>query len=164
MIEQPSTSPAVAEAAIPVVPARRPSHRGVLRRMMRVPWAIVPYVVFLTIAILMALFGLALAPYDPIATSLRFRLVPPAILGGDNAAFLFGTDQLGRDVFSRVIAGSQISLVVGIAGLVLAGVLGTLVGLVAGYAGGFLDEALMSLADIQLAFPNVLLAIAVIAV
>ena len=169
MAEAPASGDLHVPAAGAVMPGpaavvRAASQRGLSARIRHVPWAIVPFVAFLALVILVAIFAPVLAPYDPIGQSLRFRLVPPAILGGSNQAFLLGTDQLGRDILSRIIVGSQVSLVVGLAGLALAGVFGCLVGLVAGYAGRAVDEALMSVADIQLAFPNVLLAIAVIAV
>lgn len=144
--------------------AERQSNRGLSYRLRRVPWAIAPYLVFLVGILVVAVFAPALAPHDPTGQSLRFRLGLPAILGGENTAYVFGTDQLGRDVLSRIIVGSQVSMFVGFAGLMLAGVLGSVVGLVAGYFGGVVDEILMSIADIQLAFPNILLAIAVIAV
>jgi len=164
MIEQPGASPALPDVAVPAEPARRSSSRGLRRQLVRVPWTIVPYLVFLSIIMLLAIFAPVLAPHDPTGQSLRFRLMPPSIFGGGNPDFLLGTDQLGRDVLSRIIVGSRVSLAVGVAGLLLAGVFGSLVGLIAGYRGGYVDEALMAGADIQLAFPNVLLAIAVIAV
>src|SRR6266516_4546195 len=134
---------------------------GALRR---IPWAIAPFVLFLMGIIVVALLAPLLVPHDPTGQSLRTRLLAPALLGSGDPAYLLGTDYLGRDILSRIIIGSQISLVVGVAGLVTAGVFGSLVGLVAGYRRGPLEEALMALADVQLAFPNVLLAIAVIAV
>ncbi len=134
---------------------------GALRR---IPWAIAPFVLFLMGIIVVALLAPLLVPHDPTGQSLRTRLLAPALLGSGNPAYLLGTDYLGRDILSRIIFGSQVSLVVGVAGLATAGVFGSLVGLVAGYRRGPLDEALMALADVQLAFPNVLLAIAVIAV
>jgi peptide/nickel transport system permease protein len=105
----------------------------------------------------MALLGPVLAPYDPIVPNMQNRLLAPS------SSHLFGTDELGRDVFSRVLAGAQISL--GIATLILgiAIPVGTLIGVVAGYAGGIVDELLMRLTDIFLAFPAIILAMAIAA-
>lgn len=102
-----------------------------------------------------AVFGPVLAPYDPTTQNLPNTLQPPSL------AHPFGTDQLGRDIFSRILYGARISL--GIALLVtgIRLVLGTIIGLVAGYAGGWIDEALMRLVDIQLAFPGIILALVI---
>lgn len=107
-----------------------------------------------------ALFAPYLAPKDPEAISLIARLTPPA-LGGE---FPLGADAIGRDLLSRIIFGSRISLTVGLVSVLFAAIVGTFIGLIAGYFGGVLDAVLMRIADIQLAFPFILLAITVIAV
>lgn len=99
-----------------------------------------------------------LAPHDPIAQNYDHLLEGPSL------AFPFGTDNFGRDVFSRVIYGSRISLSVGFFGTLFGLVLGVVIGLVAGYYGGWIDSVAMRLLDIQLAFPGLLLAIAIVAV
>jgi peptide/nickel transport system permease protein len=124
----------------------------------------IPFIIALVAVTLLALLAPFLVPHDPTGQSLRTRLLPPAFLPGGNLEYLLGTDHVGRDVLSRMLVGSRISLGVGVGGVVIGTTLGSLVGLVAGYRGGSVDEALMTIADIQLAFPNVLLAIAVIAV
>jgi peptide/nickel transport system permease protein len=96
-----------------------------------------------------------LAPYDPLAQELGSRLQPPS------AQHWLGTDSLGRDIASRILFGARISLVIGIVVVASAGVVGTLIGLVAGYAGGFVDEALMRLTEVFLAFPALILAMAI---
>lgn len=106
------------------------------------------------------LFAPYFAPTDPFAISLTARNVPPS-LGSD---FPLGADAIGRDVLTRIIYGGRISLTVGLVSVAIAVVLGTLIGVIAGYVGGLLDAILMRLADIQLAFPFILLAITVIAV
>jgi peptide/nickel transport system permease protein len=103
----------------------------------------------------------SLAPYDPIRQSLRTRLAPPTLAG---QAHLLGTDHLGRDVLSRVIYGSRVSLVVGFAAVVVGGIVGATLGLLAGFRGGWVDSLIMTIADAQLAFPFILLAIGIIAV
>jgi peptide/nickel transport system permease protein len=104
---------------------------------------------------LCALFAPLLAPHDPLAQSLGTRLEPPS------SAHWLGTDQLGRDLASRLLYGARISLFIGILVVVSAGAFGTLVGLVAGYAGGLVDELLMRLTEVFLAFPALILAMAI---
>ncbi len=106
----------------------------------------------------------ALAPADPARNDLLARLTPPAWITGGSWAHPLGTDTLGRDVVSRLLYGARVSLIVGFSAVVVAGVLGVLLGLVSGYYGGRLDDALMRLGDVQLAFPALVLAIAVLAV
>lgn len=109
-----------------------------------------------------------IAPSDPLKQSLRYRLAPPYWLAEElevgQPLYFLGSDQLGRDVFSRIIHGSRVSLVVAFAAVGFGGIFGSLLGLIAGYFGRTVDETIMMIADIQLAFPFILLAIAVIAV
>jgi peptide/nickel transport system permease protein len=104
------------------------------------------------------------APFDPLEQDIGQRLREPGWQDEQGRVHPLGTDHLGRDILSRVVFGSRIALLVGLAAVVISGVLGMLIGLVAGYFGGRLDDFLMRLADIQLAFPFILLAIAVIGV
>ena len=106
----------------------------------------------------------ALAPADPVRNDLLARLTPPVWLPGGSWEHPLGTDTLGRDVMSRLLYGARVSLIVGFSAVVVAGVLGLALGLVAGYYGGRLDDALMRLGDVQLAFPALVLAVAVLAV
>ena len=112
--------------------------------------------VILLLLSLVALNAPRLAPYDPVKVQARRALQPP------NAAFLLGTDQYGRDVLSRTIYGTRISLLVGCISVSIAAVCGLLIGLVAGYYGGLADTILMRLMDIMLAFPGILLALAIV--
>jgi peptide/nickel transport system permease protein len=105
-----------------------------------------------------------LAPQDPVRQSLRGRLAAPTLEGVDGRAHLLGTDHLGRDVLSRVIWGARVSLLVGFAAVVVGGLVGATLGILAGYRGGWTDSVIMTVADAQLAFPFILLAIGIIAV
>lgn len=109
--------------------------------------------------------GLApwLAPHDPLEQDLLARLQPPVWAEGGDSAHLLGSDGLGRDVLSRMIYGARISLLVGLGVIALAGMIGVLLGLVAGYCGGWPDTLIMRLADAQQALPGILLAIMVTA-
>jgi peptide/nickel transport system permease protein len=104
-----------------------------------------------------AIFAPYIAPYDPLAIDMEQKFTPP------NSQHLFGTDELGRDVFSRVIAGSRISFQVAVEVLVIAGSIGIFLGIIAGYRGGLVDEVVMRVADIFFAFPSFLLAMAIVA-
>jgi peptide/nickel transport system permease protein len=104
-----------------------------------------------------------LAPFDPQEQRLEARLQPPAWLGGTARSNWLGTDNLGRDILSRIVYGSRISLLVGAATVVLAGVVGCSLGAVAGYFGKGIDEAVGKITEIFLAFPFLLLAIALMA-
>ena len=114
--------------------------------------------------VLAAILAPLIAPHDPLDQSLRDRLSPPAWMEEGNPAYPLGTDKVGRDILSRIVYGARTSLLIGFAALLIGGVIGTTVGLLAGYFGRGIDEAIMTVADIQLAFPFVLLAIAVVAV
>lgn len=111
----------------------------------------------ISVFMLLAILGPLITPYDPLLPSIEDRLMPPS------TSHFFGTDELGRDVFSRVIAGAQISLGIATIILSIAIPVGTLIGLVAGYAGGWVDEILMRVTDIFLAFPAIILAMAIAA-
>jgi peptide/nickel transport system permease protein len=105
-----------------------------------------------------------IAPHNPIGERLLDRLLPPAWAAEGEWRYLLGTDHLGRDLMSRIMHGSRVSLVVGFAAVSIGGVVGVILGVAAGFLGGRTDEVIMAVADMQLAFPNVLLAITVIAV
>lgn len=121
-------------------------------------------------AVLVALFAVAalaapwVSPTDPLAQDLAKRLIPPAWQSGGSLRHLLGTDQLGRDVLARVIHGGRVTLIVGFACAFIAGVVGTLLGVVAAYVGGRVDNLIMRVADVQLSLPFIILAIALVAV
>jgi peptide/nickel transport system permease protein len=135
-----------------------PSVRG-LRLVARAPILSNPLnvVSFALIALFAACAILAplLAPYDPLLQDLGSRLRPPS------PEHWLGTDSLGRDIASRILYGARISLIIGVVVVASAGVVGTIIGLIAGYAGGLVDEALMRLTEVFLAFPALILAMAI---
>lgn len=110
-----------------------------------------------------AIFAPWIAPYSPTKVDLLARLVPPFWVEGGSLKHILGTDNLGRDILSRVIHGAQISLAVGGGAVVLGAIIGSLVGLFAGYFGGMVDAALSFLINVQLSFPFTLLAIFLLA-
>ena len=111
-----------------------------------------------------AVFAPWVSPHDPLAVNIRHRLAPPVWMEGGDAQHLLGTDQVGRDLLSRMIYGGRVSLVVGVAAVGLSATIGVLLGLGAGYFGARLDWLIMTVVNVMLTFPFVLLALAVIAV
>jgi peptide/nickel transport system permease protein len=139
-------------------PAAAPARRA------RVPWLLCAAGAFVGLLAAIAVAAPVLAPHDPERGSLRARLEGPTLAGRDGKAHLLGTDQLGRDVLSRIIYGTRVSLTIGFAAVTVGGIVGGSLGLVAGFRGGWVDEVIMTVADAQLAFPFILLAIGIIAV
>jgi len=127
------------------------------QRFLRDRWAVAA-LAFLALVGLLVVIGPYLAPYDPLQTNLGLRLKPPGTPGHP-----LGTDELGRDVLSRLLYGARPSIGVGFAAVAVAMAIGVPIGLVAGYFGGLFDAAVSRIVDILLAFPYVLLAIAVVA-
>ncbi|KQT46346.1 peptide ABC transporter permease [Aureimonas sp. Leaf454] len=117
----------------------------------------------LALAVAGALAAPHIAPYSPTSISLMARMKPPAWIDGGSFAHPLGTDNLGRDILSRVIYGSRISLAVGFAAVLLGALIGSTVGILAGYFGGWVDSGLSFLIDVQLSFPFTLLAIFLLA-
>src|SRR6056297_1158364 len=115
-------------------------------------------IVFIGILLFIAIFAPLIAPYDPLAQNIMGRYKAPS------SEHLLGTDEMGRDILSRIIYGSRISLQVGLVSVALALVFGVSFGLIAGYYGGKLDMLIMRLMDIMLAFPSILLAIGIVAI
>lgn len=131
---------------------------------LRTNWIASTALVVLLVMILAAVFAPWLAPYDPLDIDITAGLKPPAFLPNGDRDHILGTDSLGRDVLSRLIYGARISLLVGFATVILGGFIGMVLGLISGFYGGWVDNVIMRLADVQLAFPFILLAIAIIAV
>lgn len=115
--------------------------------------------VIVVLFVLCALLAPFLAPHSPIDGSLGARLRPPAWMQGANPSYPLGTDRLGRDVLSRLVYGAQISLAVSLVGILITGAIGTFVGLLAGFLGGWVDTILMRVVDISLSLPGILIAV-----
>ncbi|MBB4409319.1 MULTISPECIES: ABC transporter permease [Agrobacterium] len=127
---------------------------GVLRRLSRDPVAMVA-LALLVLLILIAIFAPYLAPYDPAKGSVIRRLKPIGTEG-----YILGTDELGRDMLSRLIYGARLSLIMGVVPVPIAFVIGSAIGIIAGYTGGLINTLIMRTVDVFYAFPSVLLAVA----
>jgi ABC-type dipeptide/oligopeptide/nickel transport system permease subunit len=149
-------------AALPVADEATRS-RLLLRQAWRLKWGLVAGA-FLLVVVLLTIFAASVAPHDPLAVNIRHRLAPPAWMDGGDSAHLLGTDQVGRDLLSRIIYGGRVSLVVGVGAVLVSTLIGVALGLGAGYFGGRADWTIMTLVNVMLTFPFVLLALAVIAV
>ncbi len=137
--------------------------QGSLRRLVRLRWGVAASVILLAI-VASAIFAPAIAPHDPLAVNISHRLAPPVWMEGGTSRHVLGTDQVGRDLLARVIYGGRISLVIGVAAVLISTTIGVLLGLVGGYFGGCPDWTIMTAVNVLLTFPFVLLALAVIAV
>jgi peptide/nickel transport system permease protein len=125
------------------------------------PW--IPAIIIGIIA-LVAVFADVLAPYNPEIGVLGDRFRPPAWQAGGSEAYLLGTDHVGRDVLSRLIFGARVSMVVGFTAVIVAGLLGTTLGILSGYLGGWVDQVIMRVTDTWLALPALTFAIFLAAV
>jgi peptide/nickel transport system permease protein len=126
-------------------------------------WPVIPLAI-IVLLLLIAIGADLLAPHNPEVGSLGLRFKPPAWQAGGSAAYLLGTDHLGRDVLSRLLFGARVSLVVGFTAVMVAGLLGVALGILAGYLGGWVDEVIMRLTDTWLALPGLTFAIFLAAV
>ncbi len=149
--------------ALPAVqPARRRQRSqnyyvNIFLRLLRSPTGVLGLAV-MGVLVLTAIFAPVIAPYDPLIQHSGSELAVPS------SSFWVGTDEFGRDILSRIVYGSRISLLVGVVAVVIGGLIGVSSGLAAGYCGGWLDACIMRLWDSLLAFPAILLGIAVAAV
>jgi peptide/nickel transport system permease protein len=138
--------------------------RSAPRRMMRsafgsgIPWLSLAIFALVVIA---AIGGEWVAPHDPNGLDLGSAFKPPSWLEGGSLDYLLGTDNLGRDIFSRIIAGARISLEVAVYAIVISGGIGALIGMISGYFGGVVDAVIMRLVDIQMSIPSLALALVI---
>jgi peptide/nickel transport system permease protein len=146
-----------AEVDIVAVAAREPRRRT-LRRSRLGDYPVIPLAILAVITFL-AIFANQLAPHNPEVGILTARFKPPFWQPGGSTEYLLGTDQLGRDVLSRLIFGARISMVVGFTAVIFAGFVGTMLGIISGYLGGWVDQVVMRLTDTWLALPALTFAI-----
>ncbi|MEX0761420.1 MAG: ABC transporter permease [Dehalococcoidia bacterium] len=149
-----------ASAGRPRIPGAATLRRSY--RFMR-RWPVIP-VVIIAMLVVSAVFAEILAPHDPAQLHLRDQNTPPVWLEGGTFTYVMGTDDLGRDIMSRIIHGARISLIVAVVVLTAGAIIGTTLGLVSGYFGRLVDEFLMRLVDITLAIPFIFVALAVVIV
>ena len=119
---------------------------------------LIPTLILVSV-VFVAIFANVLAPHNPEVGSLVARFKPPFWQTGGSTKYLLGTDQLGRDVLSRLIFGARVSMVVGFTAVIFAGVVGTGLGILSGYLGGWVDQVIMRLTDTWLALPALTFAI-----
>lgn len=141
----------------------RQDFRRIIRELLRNQAALIGLVILLGVSA-SAIFAPLVSPHDPLAQEITQRLKAPGWTDPAGRTYLLGTDHLGRDILSRLIFGARISLIIGFSAVAVAGTIGTLIGLVAGYRGGRVDDFCMRVTDTMLAMPFILLALAVIAV
>jgi peptide/nickel transport system permease protein len=145
-----------AGAVSPVAPHRRTTRFGWLSRLLKTRLAL-PSLVVLAVVVICAVFSGALAPYDPYRQDYDHVIEPPSAL------HIMGTDDIGRDVLSRIIFGSRVSVSVGLVAVFIAVLVGVPLGLIAAYRGGWLDDVIMRLMDALSAFPPLILALGITA-
>lgn len=154
----------MSEVVNPKVPTYPGLARRVLRGARRAGLAGQIGMVLVGLAVLAATVGTFLTPFDPVEVAPRDALMPPFPLEGSDPAHPLGTDNLGRDMLSRLIEGSKISLTVGVLAVALSGTIGLTVGVIAGYAGGWIDSVLMRIVDALISIPSILLIMVVMGV
>jgi len=147
---------------------RRPATSGVGERSLlrRIDWRRTRYSVIIAGIILVAfvvvgIFAPWVAPHEPNEQDLYNTKAPPAFMDGGTSDHLLGTDQLGRDILSRIIHGARVSLLVAFFGILGSGLLGITLGVISGYMGGFVDSAIQRIVDVTLGFPIIILAMVV---
>lgn len=137
--------------------------RGPVRQFLRRPSNLIS-VALLSLVLVAAVWPTSWLPHDPLYSDLRLRLQPPAWLEGGSWDHMLGTDNIGRDVFSRIVLGARWSIIIAGSAAMIAAAIGIAAGVAAGYRGGWLDSIIMRAVDVQLAFPVVILLIAVVGV
>ena len=145
-----------ARTAVAPEPARWQTRLGTFSRLLLRDQAGVIGLLLFLLVVFAALFAPWLAPHDPLDQDLKASKLPPAWMANGDTSHLLGTDPLGRDLFSRILYGSQVSLLVGFFGVLIAGGLGLVIGLFTGFVGGRTDQAIMTVVNIILALPYLL--------
>jgi peptide/nickel transport system permease protein len=155
-----AVGPLAVDAA--AVASRSVERSRVRRKLFKSPTALAGIVVLLVMTGA-AVFAPHVAPHDPARQSLIRRFTPPVWATGGNAAYPLGTDQVGRDILSRMIHGARVSLTVGVSAVVVSLIVGVTLGLLSGFLGGRVDTIIMTVVDVTLSFPQLLLALAFVA-
>lgn len=150
-------STAAAEFGAEELPKAQSPVKQFVKKFMRRKTAVLGFL-FIVFILIIAVIGPSITPYDPNAYDYS------AILAGPSAAHIWGTDEFGRDVFSRIVAGTQLSLGTALTASILGTAGGVVLGLIAGFFGGIIDSIIMRICDVMFAFPSILLAIAIVAI
>jgi len=159
-----ATDVRTATTTLPLRAPRRASlYLQTVREIRRDPFAMAA-IVALAIVFVAALFGPAIMPYDPLDQSLRDRLKPPVWHESGSMEHIFGTDQLGRDILSRMIDGARVSVMIGLSIVVISAVVGTSLGLLSGFKRGKFELIIGTLTDVILSFPGLLMALTIVTV
>ena len=141
------------------MPARRSAPARLLAILLKSPVGMAGSLI-VTAIVLLAVFGPLISPQDQHARNLRARFKAPGYTD-DVASYTLGSDQLGRDILSRIIAGSRVSVLVGVVSVLISGTIGVIYGLISGFVGGIIDSVLMRIVDGLLAIPFIILVIAI---
>ena len=146
--------------AIANIPAPRSAPLRVLSILAQSPVGVAGSLI-VTVVVLLAFIGPVISPHDPLNRNIRDRFKPPGFVDQSGNLYSLGNDQLGRDIFSRIIAGSRVSVLVGVVSVLIAGTLGVIYGLFSGFVGGIVDSVMMRIVDGLLAIPFIILVIAI---
>ncbi len=141
------------------MPARRSAPARLAAILLKSPVGMAGSLI-VTVIVLLAFFGPLVSPHDPLGRNLRARFEAPGY-ADDVGSYSLGTDQLGRDILSRIIAGSRVSVLVGVVSVLISGTIGVIYGLISGFVGGIVDSVLMRIVDGLLAIPFIILVIAI---
>ena len=159
--EQARAAAIAEEAGVPPQPAGGVSVGRIFSEVRRYP--VFPILLLLIVLVIPAAFADILAPHDPKLGSLSNKLLPPVWMEGGTTEHLLGTDRVGRDILTRIMYGARVSVVTAVIAIFIAGVVGTSMGIIAGYTGGMVDAVVMRLVDISLSIPIILLALVLVA-
>ena len=156
-----SLIPSVEEPGTDSLPAEQSRLAAILSEVRRLP--LFPIAILMIVLVIPAIFANQIAPHDPTRGSLGNRLSPPMWQEDGSSKHILGTDKVGRDILSRIIYGSRISVIIALIAIVVSGIIGTALGITAGYWGGWVDALIMRLVDISLSIPIILLGLVLVA-
>jgi peptide/nickel transport system permease protein len=126
-------------------------------------YPVIPVFILMIVLVIPAIFAELIAPYDPVESSLRNRLLPPFWIDGGSTDHILGTDKVGRDILTRLIYGSRVSVVIASVSILVGGIIGVSLGIIGGYFGGWVDSLIMRAVDISLSIPIILLGLVLVA-